>query len=162
MKENEIVINDKSTVKRTYLQIARIGKRMPVILLAAVLICAAVWFFFGKMTVCVKGYCESSETKAVFMLPMYYRTRVKPGDVIWAGNHAGVVESVHSESYFTYEDILNSEDVVFRSFLNSGRCDENVSYILGSAEFQNNIAGITEYRIVIDMVTPYQRLMGGK
>lgn len=160
MKDYEIVINDKSTVKRTYLKIARVGRILPAVLCVAVLICALAWFFFGKMTICVTGYCESSEKRAVLMLPMYCRTQINPGDTVWVGNHSGRIGYVYGESYFTYDDICNSEDIIFRNFLNSGRCDAGVSYIFGSARFQDSIAGMTEYRIVLDTVTPYQKLTG--
>ncbi len=160
MEENRIIVDDKKTIKRSYLKIAGAGKLLPAIIVAAVVICAAVWLFAGRMTVNVSGYCEPSETSVVFMLPMYYRNEVKPGDEIWVGNHRGTIENLFGDSYFTYEDLCNSDDLVFRNFLNSGKCSEDMSYILGSAVFEEKISGITDYRIVTGTAAPYQVLTG--
>lgn len=161
MKENEIIIHDKSTVKRTYLQKAGIAKILPAVMIAVVIVCTVLWFFFARLTVSVKGYCESVETKSVFMLPMYYRSRIVPGDTIWLGNHSGKVESIAAETYITYDDILRSDDMFYRNFANSGNCNEGESYIQGIAVFPDDISGITEYRIVTDTITPCQMLTGG-
>lgn len=160
MKENQIEINDKSTVKRTYLQIAHVGRGLPAAILGAVLLSTALWFFCGQMTVNITGYCmEPYNNRTVLLLPMYYRTQVKAGDTVWIGKESGTIEAVFPEAYYSYEDIRNMGSGEFQSFLNS-ECDKDICYVYASAVFQNDITGMTEYRIVTDTVTPFQMLTG--
>lgn len=160
MKENQIQINDRSAVKRTYLQIARTGKFLPVLILSAVLLCAALWFFCGQRTANVTGYCETTGATAVLMIPTYERPRLKPGDPVWIGNEAGTIEAIFDERYYTYRDISASDSMTFRNFLNSGLCDEDTAYILASAVFEKDMTGRAEYRIVTDTKTHFQQLTG--
>lgn len=151
-KNNTLVKND------SYLRFPKIGKWISVVLVIVMLAGAAVWLRFGVYTKNIEGVCVTHERAAIFLVPLDRAFTVSEGDTIWVSGEKGTVSAIFRDMYYTKETVTTTP---YFAGCDLTLLDDEMTYVIGRAEFENPIAEANRYRIVVETESAMDHFFGG-
>lgn len=148
------------TRRDQYLKLPRTPKLLVPFIILMALVGLLIFAFFGRLTTTYTGLSYEVNDHAYLLIPYPYRDIISPDTqtCVWIGSEKGTLIHVIDDMYVTEESIA---DMQYFQAKDNPYFDSNMTYLLGTAVFDNSLPRTGTYKVVLETVRPIDLILEG-